>query len=101
MSSEHRFFIAKVAPATAKRLGLNPNHHARVWCACMDDSVSEPGTYAGQHAEVVNERTAEQAANDPRRLGTYDALGVCDLRVPGSGFEIWRKHVEESSRESA
>lgn len=97
-------FMAKVTGKIAKRnpsKNLSPNHHARVWCWCQDNPVSEPGTYAGQHMTVQNDRTREQAANDPRRLGTYDPIGIVDLREENSAVMLFRKHVEESSRESA
>ena len=90
--------IAKVSPKIAKRLGLNSNHHARVWCSCMDDSENGPGFWAGMHPDTVNERTIQQAATDTRRLGSYDALGVIDMRVPGSALELYRAHVREADR---
>jgi hypothetical protein len=77
--------LAKLAPATARRLGLSSNHHARVWCSCMDHPLHKPGNWS--------ERGEEHARNDPRRLGAYDHLGVIDLRVANSGLALWRHHV--------
>lgn len=80
---EHRMRMAFLGQATAKRRGLNKNHHARVWCDCMDCPVYPPGAFGFN-------------PNDSRRLGSFDALGVVDLRVPFAGLELWRKHVLEA-----
>lgn len=86
----HRLRIAIPSRKVARRLGLNRNHHARVWCDCMDENGGEVRyTY----------RTPYEARNDPRRLGSYDALGFVDLRVPGSALDLYREHLEESERQ--
>jgi hypothetical protein len=89
--------VAFPSRVVARRTGLNRNHHLRVWCTCMEDSVSEPGTYAGQHSTVVNPRTAEQAASDPRRCGGWDHLAVVDAREPGSALAAWREHLDAAA----
>lgn len=96
MEKQHRMMTAFPSQEVARRRGMNRNHELRVWCVCMEDSVSEPGTYAGQHATVVNHRTAAMAANDPRRLGGWDDLGVVDVRVPNSALDLWKEHVRQS-----
>ena len=93
----HKLRVARPSREVARRLGLNRNHHVRLWCECMDDPVAPPGTYAGQHAAVVNPRSAEQAAEDPRRLGGYDHFAVVDVREPGSILAAYREHVRGSS----
>jgi len=81
--------MARVSPKYARQHGLNPNHHARVWCSCMDRPSRPPGYYSSRsRAEVVA---------DPRRLGAFDHLGVIDLREAGSALALFRKHVEESA----
>lgn len=84
----HRMRVAKVSPVYAKRNGLSANHHLRVWCECMDHPVSSPGTWSV--------RSPERVRNDPRRLGSYDHLGVVDMRVPFSALQLFKQHVKES-----
>lgn len=91
--SEHTMRLAKLSPAVARRMGLSSNVHFRVWCECQRQQKSEPGTFAGQHASVKRERTAQQAFDDPRALGGWDALGVVDVRDYGSALRLWRAHV--------
>jgi hypothetical protein len=74
--------LAKLAPTTARRLGLSSNHHARVWCSCMDNQANPAGHWGTGALE-----------GKVRRLGAYDWLGVVDLRVPNSGLALWRHHV--------
>lgn len=95
--TEHRMRIARPGRIVARRLGLNTNHHARVWCDCMDQPVNTPGTFAGMDSSVVNERTIEQAANDPRRLGSFDPIGVIDLRDPDSLKKLWSDHLRQEA----
>lgn len=95
--TEHRMRIARPSLEVARRLGLNRNHQARVWCDCMDAPVNEPGTFAGMDPSVVNERTVEQAANDPRRLGSFDAIGVIDIRDPDSLKKLWSDHLHQEA----
>jgi hypothetical protein len=83
--ADHQMFMAKLSPQVAKRMGLSKNHHARVWCGCMTDSKYAPGYFST--------RTPEQVLADPRRLGSWDALGVVDLRIPGSALALYREHL--------
>lgn len=80
---QHKMRIAKLSPKMAKRLGLSSNRHARVWCTCMDDPLYPPGSFGDP--------------NDPRRLGTYDALGVVDMTNAGSAKRLWREHIKEGA----
>jgi hypothetical protein len=75
----HRMRTAFVSRGVARRMGLNRNHHIRVWCDCMDLSSGMPW---GDE-------------NDPRRLGTFDALGVVDSREAGSALDLYRRHLKE------
>lgn len=93
----HRMSMAKVGPAYARRHGLSANHHARVWCSCMDDPIHPPGSIpSGLYARP--DRPREAVEQDPRRLWSYDYLGVVDLREPWSALRLFRSHVEEASR---
>lgn len=90
-STPHKMIIARPSRGVAKRLGLNPNHQARVWCTCMEDAL-HPGL-----SGVFSERPMHEVLADPRRLGSYDALGVIDLRVPYSAMALWRAHIREAT----
>lgn len=41
------------------------------------------------------DRTVEEHANDPRRLGGWDHLGVADVRESGSAVALFARHLEE------
>lgn len=86
----HRMRLAKLSPRTAKRLGKSSNHHARVWCDCMDEPVFNVGTFA------LPERSLYETQNDPRRLGSFDSLGIVDLRDSQSAILLWKEHVDAS-----
>lgn len=86
MSDTHQMQMAKVSPQYARAHNLNANHHARVWCSCMDDPVFPPGNFS--------ERPRSAVLSDPRRLGAYDHLGVVDLRVPNSALNLWKEHAD-------
>jgi len=75
---QHKMRVAFPSRKVAKRLGLNRNHHLRVWCDCMD--LGNVGLWGDK--------------NDPRRLGNYDALGIVDTREPKSAQNLYRKHLE-------
>lgn len=88
--------LAKVSGKVAKRLGLNSNHHARVWCECMDSPIHPTGSIpSGLYFDPG--RSVESILSDPRRLWSYDALGVVDLRVPNSAIALYRQHLKESA----
>lgn len=101
----HEMRVAFPSRKTARRMGINRNHHVRVWCTCMDNPIRPPGSYAGTDPSVVNDRSVYQAINDPRRLGNYDELGYVDVRQPNSALDLWRAHVraatESAERRSA
>jgi hypothetical protein len=82
----HKMYLAKPSSRTARRLGLSSNHHARVWCSCMDNPSFPPGQFS--------HRASAQVLADPRRLGSFDALGVVDLRVPNSALDFWKGHLK-------
>jgi hypothetical protein len=77
-SGRHEMRVAFPSRSVARRLGLNRNHHLRVWCICMD--LGNVGLWGDE--------------NDPRRLGNYDALGIVDTREPESALNLYRKHLE-------
>lgn len=84
--------MAKLSPATARRMHLSSNHHARVWCDCMDHPLHSPGAIpSGLYANP--DRSVEAIRADPRRLWSFDALGIVDLRVANSAIDLWRTHV--------
>lgn len=85
----HLMRTAMPGRKTAKQYGLNPNHHIRVWCSCMDDPAGTPGEWS--------ERSQAEVLADPRRLGAYDWLGVADVRESGSALALFRQHIEDVS----
>lgn len=92
MDAQHKMRVAKVSTVIAKRLGLNANHHARVWCDCMRDGVNPPGTWS--------HRTLAEVDDDPRRFGAWDCIGVIDLRIAGAAVEMFREHVRACTEAS-
>lgn len=82
----HRMQIARPSPQAAERYRLNPNHHVRVWCECMDDSAFGAGAFG----------TTANAATDVRRVGGWDWLGHADVREPGSALKLYREHVRSA-----
>jgi hypothetical protein len=83
--SAHQMRMALPGRVVARRLGINRNHHARVWCSCMDDPIHPPGNWS------INSK--REVLNQPRRLGAYDHLGVVDIRTPGSAVALHREHL--------
>ena len=93
----HRMRVAKPSSVTARLYGLNPNHHVRVWCDCMDESRRpriDPG--AVEAAGLL-----PGGVYDPRRLGAFDWLGLADVRVPGSALSLFRAHIQEVASRAA
>lgn len=88
----HAMRVAKLSPRIAKRMGLSSNHHARVWCDCMDDGINDPGKDSA--------RPMRDVLNDPRRLGAWDAIGVIDLRVANSALDLFRQHINQEKKAS-
>jgi hypothetical protein len=88
----HKMRMAKLSPRLAKRMGLSSNHHARVWCECMNGSVKPPGYYSM--------RPEREAVSDTRRLGSWDWIGVVDLRVPNSALDLFRQHITKELKAS-
>ncbi len=85
----HQIRMAMPGTVVARQLGINRNHHARVWCSCMDNPSRTPGYYS--------HRSQADVVADPRRLGAFDDLGVVDVREPGSAVELWRTHLQEAA----
>lgn len=85
--------IARVSPLYARQHDLNPNHHARVWCLCMNDPGVVPGQTSSQPLDVV--------LASPGHFVQFDHIAVIDLRVAGSALAAFRAHVEETNRVSA
>ena len=103
----HTMRIARPASETARLYGMNPNHHVRVWCTCMDARrfKREPESLPARQ-RFTNDVTDEDKGalptflDDPRSLGDVDWLGIADVRVPNSALSIFRRHLEEAQRES-
>lgn len=85
---QHRMLIAQVGYEYARQHGLNHNHHARVWCACMIDPVGVSWS----------ERSASEIVYDPNRLASYDHIAVIDVRIPDAALNVWREHVRTGKR---
>jgi hypothetical protein len=83
--SGHQMRMALPGRVVARRLGINRNHHARVWCSCKDNPITPPGTWS--------HRSRTDVLADPRRLGAYDDLGFVDVRTPGSAVDLFREHL--------
>jgi hypothetical protein len=97
---EHILRVARPGKKTAKRYGLNDNHHVRVWCECMAQQKSTPGELpSGPYWR--EDRTVEEHAADPRRLGGWDWLGVADVRVEGSVLNLFRDHIRQAAYAAA
>lgn len=77
--------------------GLNRNHSLRVWCECLDNPLHEPGSIPT--GLYWRDRPLAAVKADPRRLWSYDDIGVVDVRVPGSALDLFRRHVEAHERE--
>lgn len=78
VGAAHAMLMAVPGPKVARAMGLNRNHHVRVWCTCMTRGT---GTPWGDE-------------NDPRRLGSFDALGYADVRVAGDVVSIYQQHLK-------
>lgn len=91
---EHRLHIARPNREVAARIGLNRNHHVRLWCECQSQQRSAPG-------ELPNglywreDRTEDQHRDDPRRLGGWDFFAVADVRESGSATRLFLQHLED------
>jgi hypothetical protein len=54
------------------------------------DEIGDPGKWSM--------RSAEEARNDPRRLGNIDALGFVDTREgPEAALALYRAHIEKEA----
>lgn len=87
---KHTMRMAKLSPKLARRMGLSSNHHARVWCDCMNDGLNAIGTFSA--------RPLRDTMNDPRRLGSWDWLGIVDMRIANSALDLFREHATKEER---
>lgn len=81
---EHVMRVAKPSSVTARLYGMNPNHHVRVWCTCMDHRRRQRTPAA-----------VRLGLDDPRALGDVDWLGIADVRQSGSALNLFREHIRE------
>lgn len=93
----HQMRTAFPSRSVSKRLGISKNRFLRVWCECHDSPLHTPGSIpSGNYWNP--DRTVSEILADPRRLWSYDSLGVVDVLDAGSALDLFRAHVEDHER---